>query len=65
MSNCSYEAEQLILPLDYPSTFSNLETVSRQGSNTSLPMGAQPYICMMIGLEFDRCNQLKVKNTVE
>lgn len=65
MSNCFSAAEQLILPLDYPSTFSNSETASRQDSNTSFPMGAQPYICMMIGLEFDRCNQLKVKNIIE
>jgi len=43
MLNCSYVAEQLILPLDYPSECSSSENVSQQGSNTLPRQDAQPY----------------------
>jgi len=57
MSNCFSEAEQLILPLDYPSEFSNLETALEQGSNTSTQKDEQPYICKTEQSVVDRCKQ--------
>lgn len=65
MSNCFSEAEQLVLPLDYPSEFSNLETAPEQGSNTSLRKDEQPYICKKSKLDCYHYNQLKLINLEE
>ena len=57
MSNCFSEDEQLILPLDYPSEFSNLETPSELDNNTSPQPDEQPYICMLSQPESVHYNQ--------
>lgn len=57
MSNCSFEAEQLVLPLDYPSEFSNLETSLEPDSNTSPQKDAQPYICKTEQSAIDHCKK--------